>query len=371
MTHSLATLPAINYICPPPISSNMTAPLGKLAKATCIAIVVFTFLSAGAQYTVKNPAYSSRETETISIEAIRYYPDHIWIDLVYQDHINNEPGYRINSSTTVNLPWLEDMEFKLDNVSNVGYTDYKYVKKGSKNVFSLRFPFNIADIFENDDDYNLAVLRRMAASFPLKMDLVECTESYKKRTNTGGCFNITGINFGLTADQLSVLYCERVLQESLKKDEFETTATFQKRTHPDSLKKAVMVEIRAFEQVYMLSRLIAMSKTVPSINYDSDSELFTIQYTGVKSLRIKVPLDKARAFKENILARKLEIQKVEGERDINDMYTLSKLTFKDAAGKESSYINVDATSNATIQRATEERVYEELKKVYPTKGVLR
>lgn len=344
----------------------------KIIALLSVAVFSFTPFSSG-QYVIKKPAYNYKENSSLTLEAIRINPNNIWMDFSYKEE-RTSGTININRNAMITFGGYPDKSFTIDSVKNISTNSNKATSRGNVYTFSISFPFSIDKLLLNSKyEPDKESISNFLRSFPLKMSLIECSSAYRKSNNVavGSCFDIYDIKFNMSLDIAAVLFNQRLLQKDLVKDEFETTAAYNARTSPDSVAKVLSVRLKDWEWFCESLFMYKMKNASPTIEYNADQQVFTMQYPGVAPLRFKYPIGKARNFKDSITSRKIWIDELEGARDQKDKFYLNRIVFINSAKNKYSFGNLDAPKNDLVFTQTIERVYQELKAVFPRKDIFK
>lgn len=334
---------------------------------------VFIPVMSSGQYVVKNPTYTYRENSRVNIQAVRVNPDHLWIDFLYKETINGV-SISFNDYTKIIFDNFLNKNFLVDGVNNISSNTYQKTKRGKSYYFSARFPFSIYDLFFDSENKPVkSAVQNFIATFPLKLNIVNCDQQRRKAYNisTGLCWDFRGVKLNLSMDQTQVLLLQSVLQKKLVKDEFETTAGYEARMRPDSIFTMISYYMKDMEWIFESICLNRMKLAQPVIQYNSDQQVFTMQYPGVAPVRFKYPIEKARSFKDSITGKTIWMHELQGTRDSNDIFHLSVIELTDKKGKKYRFNNLDASDREVEYTATLRRIYNELKKVYPRKDIFK
>lgn len=321
-----------------------------------------------AQYDIRisNPTYRSSENSRLSLEAVRFTPGRIILDLAYKAD-NKSNGYRLGRQTQVAFRGFTNGKSNVKEVKGVEHDNFTTIKPGRTGRFSASFPFSFFHLMTEQGGLSDEAIERFTLSSPFVADLVECTDSYKQLNDVTGCFNISGIQLDVKEEDLGLMLCYDFLDTYLKKDEFETTAQYQRRINPDSVHKKLAGIIESVELLMSMNYTVKMMQEHPQLTYNADQETFTIQYPGARPARIKVPASQAAAFKQDVQLDRYSLDNLITSTDKNGTFVIRALTLiRDK--KEISFNNLDWPGHIDLFREKKDRVLAMLKKTYPKKA---
>ncbi len=309
----------------------------SLRKLLYVLIPGLACFSAGAQFSIRNPSYKTKESSELTIDAIRFYPDSLILDLQYYGSPRfDNPGFYINNTTKIEFVNGGDWPFatwssRVSNLVNAYYSNMTYVRKSTYHSFSVVFPFSLFKIVEGQNGDKRKAFDFFLMSDPLQINFINCDKNYRSQhqLNYGNCFDIEQLKLTLPLESWTALWCSSFMNQYLVKDEFETTAKYKARLSPDSVRAKIEDQAQQIHDYFAINYLSRIKKQVPAINYDSDNEIFSIEYQGAQKMTVSMPISTAPAFKKKM---------VEGNLSLNDMslvqlssgtYFIESIDYKD------------------------------------------
>lgn len=330
--------------------------------------LLFCCAGVQAQFDIRigNPAYSSSENPQLSLETVRFTPGRITLDMAYTASSKSD-GYRLGRQTKLSFEDFSNGEASVKEVKGVDYVNFTTIKSGTTGRFSASFPFSFFDLVTDDEGWfsEEALDRFMSSPTPLVFDLVECTDSYKALNDVTGCFNISGVRLPVKEEDMDLMLCYGFLDAFLQKSEFETTAKYQQRINTDTVQKKLRKLIEGMELLTSMSYYAKLSKERPELTYDADQETFTIKFSGARTVRVKVPIATAPAFKKNYQSGALVLTDLAASSDQSGTFVIRTLTFTEGNKKEKVFHNLDWPATANLLKEKQDRVIATLRKVYP------
>lgn len=341
-------------------------PGNSLLPIALLCGLLFCCTGLQAQYDIRigNPAYSSSENPQLSLEAVRFTPGRITLEMAYTA-ISKDDGYRLGRQTKLFFEEFANGGAAVKEVKGVDYTNFTRLKQGSTGRFSASFPFSFFDLVIDDEGwFTEEALDRFLTPTPLVMDLVECTDSYKQLNDVTGCFNISGIRLPVKEEDMDLMLCYGFLDAYLQKSEFETTVKYQQRIHADTVQKKLRKLIEGMELLTAMSYHARLAEERQELAYDADQETFTLKFPGARPVRVKVPIATAPAFKKNYQSGALVLTDLAASSDQSGTFVIRSLTFTEGK-KERVLNNLDWPATANLLKEKQDRVLATLRKVYP------
>lgn len=358
----------------------MSSCLNFLRRTVLLTSFLFLTRTIFAQIEFKNPIVGQTENSFISIGKITVTPNSMIFHLEFEGGKAWKLFYNPAASHFFGTPYLSIQglrEFSLTDgtrpagVPATSYELYNGPRKLSKPIknksLTVVFPFNssrmLFNIFNNSyTKYDNSLL----------MDFIECAPKNPVKDWSPVCINFRNVWLPFTNKQLHLLYLQNYLNNELKKQEFETTADFQKRTHPDSLLKGLTKKFDNFEDVFSDQMRQRISPAKPTVVYNADLQQFTLTYAGLglDPVIIRVPLDKAEEFKNNLQSGSLKLHSTEFVRRTDKDFYIHKIIFTENRQNQQAFDNLYGKNQSEDwKKSYFQEVLKELAKLYP-KGKL-
>lgn len=330
-----------------------------ITQSIITACFLFVFTVATAQFKIANPSYKSRESSYMSLTGARISYNKLWLDMQYISYRDNAK-FMIGPQTVLQIPGYSDESYSVEGLRNATTTlspipSNKYID------LAVGFDIPFGEMLEDEWDDKDAMLQ-FFKNGELYVDFVNCTSNFRSNNgfSYGDCFNFLGIKLKMEVEKWNALYCYNIFESLKKKGEFETTAQYQKRTSKDSIDKKVQLMMDLFEDDCRTAFILGIKDKTPQITYNADTEKFTIVYPGAEAVTIKVALDKAQAFKEDLISGKITLSNADVVRRENGKYVFDRLYFKKNS-TETKYNNTsaDAMTILLIKLETRDRIKKE------------
>lgn len=331
--------------------------------------ILFSGTSSWAQIEFKDPFFTEKKNRFINLDKIVVKPRSIIFHMSYDGGSTWKSTRNAGFSHFLSLPYLGirgSGEFPLTDGSDrkgvaAMSVDGLYAKGSSFKPIKSRtlyaeFPFNANMLL-----FQVYNMRYTNNNNTLLMDLLECSNRSTEQKWEPICINFLGIRLPFADRHLHLLQFHNFLGYELKKTEFETSAQHKSRTHPDSLLKAMLKKFTDLEEVLLYQAEQRIVKAKPTLNYDADSEKFTMTFPGTQTdpYVFRVPLDRAQSFKADFQNGTLKIYDLLLVRKSDNEYYVSKLTWQHNKNKTEAFDNLYGVNK-----------YEEWRKNY-LQGILK
>jgi hypothetical protein len=336
-------------------------------KTFLTTILLLFFASGFAQVDVSVlPTYTKTNNIT-SITGAHVYPDKIIIDFEYapRDRYYTYSFY-LEKDTYIEIPLFTTKQ-QVSGLINADFYTPRSVKGGKKAAYSAIFPFSMYALLNSMAQKNNGNLVLNSNDFPAMNIIEKSDEFFRENPNyeKSKAFNFYNVQLNLKPEQVEALYLSSLLDEFLKKGEFETTPAYTKRTSTDSVTQLLHNYITILERSYDQSQYYSMIYSKPTLAYNADKETFTITYPHAEPFITHVPLAQAPDFKNSVERIDFNLTEAILCRKTNGNFYIKQLVYTDSDQKKYTCDNLTVEDIDKDFQAVMNVTLGNLKKIYP------
>jgi hypothetical protein len=308
----------------------------KLAVANFLLLFCYSYTTA--QYATTDFTIVNKESTSANIDKVIVSPNKISFDMnFYSSREGNQ--IMISNQSIIQFPDFANKRFKIS--TQRGINSYLTpVASYQKTNFSIGFNISIFDLIESNTKSE-KFLEDFYSKGYITLDFINCNDAYRLSNNIsyGNCWDVYGLKVKLSVEKWNALYSYGSLEKVMKKDEFETSSDYAKRTSKDSLKAQLKAIIIDYETLCEGAFVHNCKSTIPDLVYNADEKTFIITYQGAEPAKIKMETAMARSFKERILKAAITLKNLSTSRQASGKFLIEKFYFKEN-GQQTEYKNI-------------------------------
>jgi hypothetical protein len=331
-------------------------------------LLLFYYSYATAQYATTDFSIASKESSVVNIDKVIISPNKIAFDMNFYSSREGDE-IMMSSQSQIQFPDFANKHYRISSQRGInGYLTA--VTKYQKTNFSIGFNVSIFDLIESNTKTE-KFLENFYSKGYITLDFINCNDAYRSANNIsyGNCWDVYGLKVRLGVEKWNALYSYGSLEKIMKKDEFETSSDYAKRTSKDSLKAQLKAIIIDYETLCEGAFIYNCKAVTPGLTYNADEKTFIITYPGAEPAKIMMETSMARSFKERILKGTITLKKLITSRQTSGKFLIEKFYFKEN-GLQTEYKNT-YTDHQEISRIffeTISRITTEVKSLQVENG---
>jgi hypothetical protein len=300
-------------------------------------LLLFFYSYTNAQYATTDFSISSKESSVINIDKVIISPNKITFDMNFYSTREGDE-IMISSQSQIQFPDFANKHYRISTQRGInGYLTP--VTRYQKTNFSIGFNVSIFDLIESNAKSE-KFLESFYSNGYIILDFINCDDAYRAANNIsyGNCWDVYGLKIKLGVEKWNALHSYGRLEKIMKKDEFETSSDYAKRTSKDSLKTQLKAIIIDYETLCEGAFVYNCKGLTPGLTYNADEKTFTITYPGAEPAKIMMETAMARSFKEGILNGTIKLKNLFTSRQPLGKFLIEKFFFKEK-GIQTEYKN--------------------------------